>query len=133
MDENTLDRNDYEGNGWSKYQKLVMAQLEDHTRILEKINYDNNTIQQKLALIEQSTQIWRENITTKIIDLRSDVDYMWNDKEGFHNRIRVLEDNIKIEKESTLKFKGSWALIGGVGVILLDLVMKTLEFFIHKP
>ena len=133
MDENTLDRNDYEGNGWSKYQKLVMAQLEDHTRILEKINSDNNTRQQKLALIEQSTQIWRENITTKIIDLRSDVDYMWNDKEGFHNRIRVLEDNIKIEKESTLKFKGSWALIGGVGVILLDLVMKTLEFFIHKP
>lgn len=133
MDEKTLNRNDYEGNGWSKYQKLVMVQLEDHTRLLEKINADNNSIKQKLALMEQSTQIWREDITIKITDLRNDVDYMWNDKEGFNNRIKILEDNLKIDKESTLKFKGSWVLIGGIGVIILDLLMKTLEFFVHKP
>jgi hypothetical protein len=131
--ENTLNRNDYEGNGWSKYQKLVMAQLEDHTRILDKINSDNNEIKQKLALMEQSTQIWRENITTKITELRNDVDYMWNDEKGFNARIKNLEDSIKIEQQSALKFKGSWALIGGIGVIVLDLGMKALEFFLHKP
>jgi len=133
MDDNTLHRNDYEGNGWSKYQKLVMAQLEDHTRILEKIIVDNNDIKQKLALMDQFTQIWRTDATTKMIDLRSDINHMWNNEKGFNHRIKVLEDVHKIENESTLKFKGSWAIIGGVSVVVLDLLIKALEFFIQKP
>lgn len=129
--DNTLNRNDYDGNGWSKYQKLVMAQLEGHTRLLETLNAEINTVKQQYALQKLAFDTWKEDITLKTADLRKDITYMWHDDRGFHARLNNIEQATKVEERSILKIKGWWALIGGSLVLLVDIVVKAVEFFSH--
>ena len=131
--EEVLKHHEYDNNGWAKHQLMVLAQLEGHTLMLKDLIKEIAEIKQEIAVSAVDAKNWRTNVDNKISSIQNDLDYIWNDDKGIDYRVKMLEDTLKIEKQSTLKFKGSWALIGGVGVIVIDIVMKALEFLIHKP
>lgn len=124
---------DYDNGGWAKHQLMVMALLESHTTMLKDLSTDINSMKRDVAIATNDTKNWRDNINEKIVYIRKDLDSILNDDEGLTYRVKMLENGIKIDQQSDIKFKGSWALIGGIFVIVIDILAKALEFFIHKP
>ena len=63
------DQDDYyqpEHNGWSKYQLMVLQQLEDHTRVLQNLNKEIIAINQSLAVQQAETSMWKAQINASL-------------------------------------------------------------------
>ena len=54
-----LQKNSYEGNGWSKYQIMVLQQLDDHNSVLQNLNKELVEIKQSMAVSETELKMWR--------------------------------------------------------------------------
>jgi hypothetical protein len=48
----------WNGNGWTNYQKLVLAQLEQHQESLEKINDKLNQIRIEITELKVKAGVW---------------------------------------------------------------------------
>jgi hypothetical protein len=131
--EGSLKQREYDNTGWAKHQLMVLAQLEGHTLLLKDLIKEISEMKQDVAISANDYKNWRENTSAKIDSIQKNLDFIWDDDRGLDARLIYLEDNIKIDKQSSIKFWGSWALIGGAFVIVLEFFLKTLEFFIHKP
>ena len=53
------NQNRYEGNGWSKYQLLVLQQLEDHNTVLQNLNKEVIDLKQQCAVVETENKMWK--------------------------------------------------------------------------
>ena len=56
--------NSYEGNGWSKYQMLVLQQLNDHNLVLQNLNKETAELKQTIAVSEAEAKIWNTQINS---------------------------------------------------------------------
>lgn len=54
-----LDGNDnHDGNGWSEYQKLVLHELETHSKELKEIREDVSSFKTELGILKVKSGIW---------------------------------------------------------------------------
>jgi hypothetical protein len=126
--ETSLDRNGYEGNGWSKYQILVLQQLDDHNAVLQHLNKELVDIKQNIAVSETESKMWRTQTMATVEQLSKDVDAILYDETGLSNKIRDLQKNNEIDEKTTLKVKAIWATIGAIITILASIIPKIVEF-----
>ena len=131
IEENTIGAGE-NINGWSRYQMMVLAQLEAHTRLLENLMNDISEIKQKIAISENNNTNWRENSDAKIKNLQEDVRFILEDDNGINHRLYEIENSKKAEEKITLKFKAYWGFIGGAAVIIFDILIKAFDFIIHN-
>ena len=131
--EESLKQREYDNNGWAKHQLMVLAQLEGHTLLLKDLIKEITEMKRDVAISANDYKNWRDNTSAKIDSIQKNLDFIWDDDRGLDARLNLLEDNIRIDKQSSMKFRGSWALIGGAFVIILEFFIKALEFFVHKP
>lgn len=129
MSRNTdaLQKNSYEGNGWSKYQIMVLQQLDDHNTVLQNLNKELIEIKQNAAVSDTELKMWRAQIMKSIERLTAEVDSILYDETGLSHKIRVLEKNNEVEEKVTTKTKAIWAIVGAVLSFLTSFIAKILE------
>jgi hypothetical protein len=86
-----LNKNKYEGNGWSKYQLLVLQQLEDHNVILQNLNKEITNISTSFAVAAAEDEMWKNQTSTDIKALQSETDKILYDEDGLCKRVIQIQ------------------------------------------
>jgi len=134
-DHDDLGRRQYDhtdGNGWSKYQIMVLQQLADHTKLLQALMSEVNSVKQQIAISDIVSKHWRDQADKSIDQLKEDVEFILDDDKGLNSRLRNLEEHSKIEEKSTMKVKALWGIIGGGLVVAADLLIKVYNLVSSK-
>lgn len=124
-----LQKNSYEGNGWSKYQIMVLQQLDDHNKVLQNLNKDLVEIKQSMAVSETELKMWRAQIMLSVEKLTEEVDEILYDESGLSQKIRALEKTNEIDERVSLKTKAVWAIYGAVFAFLSNIGLRMFEVF----
>jgi len=120
------------GNGWSRYQIMVLQQLTDHTKLLQALMSEINTIKQQIAITDIVSKNWRDQADRSIQELKQDVEFILEDETGINQRLKHIEDNTKIEEKSSLKIKAFWGLLGGAIVVIIDVTIRVVSLISSK-
>jgi len=115
------------GNGWSRYQIMVLQQLTDHTKLLQALMSEINTIKQQIAITDIVSKNWRDQADKLIAELKDDVEYILEDEGGINQRLKHIEENTKVEEKSNLKAKAFWGILGGIAVVVIDFAIKIIN------
>jgi len=129
------DQDDYyqpEHNGWSKYQLMVLQQLEDHTRVLQNLNKEIIAINQSLAVQQAETSMWKAQINASLKELRDEVDEILYGEKGIGQRIVTVERELDVEEQTDIKLKAVWALYGSVLAVIANVVVQFFSNYFKK-
>lgn len=127
-----LNNNQFDSNGWSKYQLMVLQQLEDHTRVLQNLNKEIVAINQALAVQQAETAMWKTQITVALKELRDEVDEILYDEKGIGQRIVTVERELDVEEQANTKVKAVWALYGSVIAVIANAVVNLVVAYFKK-
>lgn len=125
----SLEKNNYEGNGWSKYQIMVLQQLDDHNKVLQNLNKELVEVKQTMAVSETELKMWRAQTMLSIEKLTEDVDEILYDEGGLNYKLRALEKTSEIEERVSVKTKAMWAVYGAIIAFLLNFGLRLFETF----
>lgn len=114
----------HEADNWSKYQIMVLQQLEDHTKVLHNLNKEIVLINQSVAVQQAENIMWKAQISSNLKELREEVDKILYDEKGIGQRIVSMERDLDVEEKSSLKMKATWALIGSVAVVVANIIIQ---------
>lgn len=120
------------GNGWSRYQIMVLQQLTDHTKLLQALMSEINTIKQQIAISDIVSKNWRDQADKSIGELKDDVEFILEDEAGLNQRLKHIEETVKVEEKSSLKIKAFWGILGGAVVVVVDVVVRVLSLINSK-
>ena len=115
-----MNDNEYKGNGWSQYQKLVLNQLKDLADLLHQNSDKIDRIEKDLMLSNER----RETLLNKVGDIERNVDHILYDERGINSRLKNIEISLLSEKESDTKIKALWGMIGGAVIIVFNLLIS---------
>jgi hypothetical protein len=118
--------NKYEGNGWSKYQLLVLQQLDDHNKVLQNLNKEIVDLKQTIAVSEAEQKMWKAQIITLSDNLTEKIDYILYDDNSVASRLSKIEKNNEVQERTSLKIKAVWAFYGAILVFLIEFFGKIL-------
>lgn len=105
----------YTGNGWSKYQLMVLNQLEDHTKLLTKLSEDLIQIQKRME-VDAANNIHEK----KHIDiLKSNIYNILHDDNGINTRLKKIEQEKLVNIKANIKLKAIWSAGGALIVFIL--------------
>jgi trans-aconitate methyltransferase len=111
---------------------MVLQQLTDHTKLLQALMSEINTIKQQIAITDIVSKNWRDQADRSIQELKDDVEFILEDEGGINQRLKSIEDNTKIEEKSSLKIKAFWGLLGGAVVVIVDLAIRVVSLISSK-
>ena len=132
---NSFDQNNinhYEGNGWSKYQIMVLQQLDDHNKVLQNMNKDINEMRQSIAVSETELKMWRAQIMSLTQELEENVDHILYDERGLTQKLITIERELDIEEQANTKWKASMALYGSIAMFIINAIVQIAVLFIKK-
>jgi hypothetical protein len=136
MDDQKHGRRSYDdygnGNGWSRYQIMVLQQLTDHTKLLQALMSEVNTVKQQIAITEIISKTWRDQADKSIDELKDEVNFILEYERGINQRLKHIEENTKVEEKSSLKIKAFWGLLGGAVVVVVDIVIRIITLVNSK-
>lgn len=121
--------NGYEGNGWSKYQIMVLQQLDDHNTLLQNMNRELNELRQTVAVSEMELKMWRAQTMATIQSLEEDANHILYDEKGISYKLSSIERELDIEEQSRTKWKATLALYGSVIVFLLNIIIQVFALY----
>ena len=124
--------NRYEGNGWSKYQLMVLQQLDDHNTVLQNLNKEVGMIKQALAVNEAELKMWRNQTILDIKNLQEDVDGVLYDEKGIGQRLSSVERDIDVEEQANTKNKATLALYGSIAMFVANLIVQIVGVYLKK-
>ena len=145
MDERIKNKTGYEGNGWSRYQILVLQQLEDHSALLQSMNCDIGAIKQQAAVSDNNAQNRWERADTAIRECKRDTDRLITDLRKSITDVEevttTLDKRITIAEGEKLGFENHavrsrtlWSAIIALVAALMGLSFEVIKtFFLHHP
>ena len=125
--------NHYDGNGWSKYQIMVLQQLDDHNKILQNFNKELNDLKQTIAVSEMELKMWKTQIMKTVEDHGDWLDATLYDDDSLVNRLNDIESALEVEQKTQSKLKSAWALYAAVLMFLVNLALQILEILAKAP
>ena len=130
FDQNNI--NHYEGNGWSKYQIMVLQQLDDHNKVLQNMNKDINEMKQTMAVSETELKMWRAQIMSKTQELEASVEYILYDDKGLNPKVNTIEREMDIEEQANTKWKASMALYGSIAMFVVNAIVQVVVLYFKQ-
>ena len=130
FDQNNI--NHYEGNGWSKYQIMVLQQLDDHNKVLQNMNKDINEMRQSIAVSETELKMWRAQMMALTQELEENVDHILYDERGLTQKVVTIEREMDIEEQANTKWKASMALYGSIAMFIINAIVQVAVLFMKK-
>jgi len=131
MNENLTKKgvNQYDGNGWSRYQIMVLQQLDDHNKVLQNLNKELVDLKQSIAVSETELKMWRAQIMLSVNNLEKHVDEILYDEDSLTSRVAKLERDTSVEQQLSAKMKATWAFVGAIIMFAVDIVVKIVATF----
>jgi hypothetical protein len=132
---NSFDQNNinhYEGNGWSKYQIMVLQQLDDHNKVLQNMNKDINEMRQSIAVSETELKMWRAQMMSLTQELEENVDHILYDERGLTQKVVTIEREMDIEEQANTKWKASMALYGSIAMFIINAIVQVAVLIMKK-
>ena len=114
-----------EDSDWSRYQLLVLQQLEDHSLVLSNLNKEIIEIKQFFAVHKTESNIWRDHLKSQLEKLQQEVD---TNKEEINN----IQRSIDVEEQSSIKHKATTALYGSIAMFVANIIMQLITAYIKK-
>jgi hypothetical protein len=124
--------NHYEGNGWSKYQMLVLQQLDDHNKLLQNMNKDINELRQATAVSDTELKMWRAQTMATIQRLDEDVEHILYDEKGLAAKLSTVERELDIEEQTRTKWKATIALYGAILMFLINIAVQIVTSYFRQ-
>ena len=116
--------NHYDGNGWSKYQIMVLQQLDDHNKLLQNFNKEINELKQTVAVSDTELKMWRAQIMKSVEELDTRTDFILYDDDGLTKRLRAVETSINVEEKAQTKIKTVWTLYAAIVMFLANVALQ---------
>jgi hypothetical protein len=126
------NKNHYEGNGWSKYQLLVLQQLDDHNKVLQNLNKELVDIKQVTAVSDTETKLWKAQMMSSVDDIETKLDNILYDERGLTQRLSNLERDAHVEETTSAKMKAAWAFYGAILVFASNIALKLVEIYFKQ-
>ena len=137
------DKNGYEGNGWSKYQIMVLQQLEAHSDLLQKLNNEINAVKQQNAISDIISKTWKEAYEKEIIasrmqtektliGIQESISKILDSDHGLVARVRALEENKRQTEHTSIKVKAVWSTVGAGVVTAITILIELIKFAVPK-
>ncbi len=123
------NKNHYEGNGWSKYQLMVLQQLGDHNTVLQNLNKELVDIKQVIAVSDTETKLWKAQMMSSVDDIETKLDNILYDERGLAQRLSNLERDAHAEETASAKVKAAWAFYGAILVFASNVALKLVEIY----
>ena len=114
--------NQFDANGWSKYQ----------TRVLQNLNKEIVAINQALAVQQAETAMWKNQITLALKELRDEVDEILYDEKGIGQRIVTVERELDVEEQANIKIKAIWAVYGSIIAVVANAIVHFVTTYFKK-
>jgi|688.fasta_scaffold1151297_2 hypothetical protein len=124
--------NQYDGNGWSKYQLMVLQQLDDHNKLLQNFNKEINDIKQTNAISETELKMWRAQIMKSLEKIDEKMDFIFYEENGVTKRLNVVENIINVEEKSQTKIKAVWTLYAAILMFLANVALQIWEIVLRS-
>ena len=124
--------NHYEGNGWSKYQIMVLQQLEDHNRVLQNLNKEVVDIKQSMAVTTAEAKLWRDSTVNTLESLEKKMSHILYDESGVNQKVIKIQRDLDVEEQTSTRFKAIWAVYGAVAAFVINMVFHVVELFFKK-
>jgi len=122
--------NNYKGNGWNKYQLLVMNQLKSHLTAIEKNAENHLKVKEDLQEMRIEDKLWKKTADENFDKIKHALDAE-NEKSITH-RLKKIEESAKVEDMSKMKIKAFWGLIGGFIIIAIDVIVKAITLYLNS-
>ena len=119
--------NHYDGNGWSKYQIMVLQQLDDHNKLLQNFNKEINDLKQTIAVSDTELKMWRSQVMKNIEELDTRTDFVLYDEDGLAKRVDAVEHTISAEEKAQTKVKAVWTLYAAILMFLANVALQIWE------
>ena len=119
--------NHYDGNGWSKYQIMVLQQLDDHNKLLQNFNKEINELKQTIAVSDTELKMWRSQVMKNIEELDTKTSFVLYDEDGLAKRLDTVENTISVEEKAQTKVKAVWTLYAAIFMFLANVVLQIWE------
>ena len=129
MSQQFNSQHSYEGNGWSKYQLMVLQQLDDHNKVLQNLNKELIEFKQEFAVSEAEYKLWRAQTMVTLDEVSKKLTFILYDEKGLGTRIASIERDTHAEKQTQLKMKTIWALVGAMLAFLGSVAIKLIDVF----
>jgi hypothetical protein len=69
---------------------MVLQQLTDHTKLLQALMSEINTIKQQIAITDIVSKNWRDQADRSIQELKDDVEFILEDEGGINQRLKSI-------------------------------------------
>jgi hypothetical protein len=124
--------NHYEGNGWSRYQIMVLQQLDDHNKILQNLNKELVDLKQNIAVTDTEIRIWRAQMMKTVESSEEEISDILYGGNGLSRRIQDVERLLETERHANTKFKATWAAYGAVVSFIITTILHVVNLFFSK-
>ena len=131
IDSDNIIGNSYEGNGWSKYQMLVLQQLKDHNSVLQNLNKEIIEVKQLNAVADAESKMWKIKVMSDIESLRTDVDKELYEENGLHKRLSKVERDLDLDDHLATKSKATLALYGSIAMFVLNALIQIIAIYLN--
>ncbi len=128
MDDTLRKHTDYDGNGWTKYQNLVLDQLKEQKELLKFLMGEIGDIKKQNAVFEAIVRGWKETEDKTTVKIQETLEFIMEDEKGINSRLRALEELHKTEEKANVKIRGWWAIIGAISVVFIDIILEAIKF-----
>jgi hypothetical protein len=116
-------------NDWSKYQLMVLQQLDDHNKVLQNLNKEIIAINQSIAVNKAESDMWRTQTTSNLKELREEVDKILYDEKGINQRMVTMERDMVVEEKTNTKIKATWAFLGSIAVVAVNILIQIINAY----
>ena len=128
----TAHHNNYEGNGWSKYQIMVLQQLDDHNQVLQNMNKELVEVKQKVEVTAAETRIWKTTTATSVENLEKKMNNILYEDTGISHKVNDIRRGLDVEDKASTKHKAVWAIYGAIIVFLINVGLQVVHMIFFK-
>lgn len=125
--------NQYDGNGWSKYQIMVLQQLDDHNKLLQNFNKEISDLKQTIAVSDMEMKMWKTQIMKTVEELDDQMNAIYQEDDGLARRMDNVENALDVEEKAQTKLKAVWALYVAILMFIVNAGLQLWEIMLKSP
>lgn len=125
--------NQYDGNGWSKYQIMVLQQLDDHNKLLQNFNKEITDLKQTIAVSDMEMKMWKTQTMKTVEELDDQMNAIYQEDDGLARRMDNVESALDVEEKAQTKLKAVWALYVAILMFIVNAGLQLWEIMLKSP
>lgn len=118
-------------SSWSKYQLMVLQQLEDHTDLLQSLNNSIAEHKQAAAVHLAEFAMWKAQVNSTVKKTQKAIDESLQENKEMSQRVTALEQQMKIIEQLELKSKTDWSNRNTAIVTITVVLNIIIQLFVH--